>query len=70
MPWLAHGTQTQMHAYRTSEQATKAMWKALNGIDAVWTTRDAIAKARHSYELGLRELHELATKVESKKTAA
>ncbi len=45
-------------AFRTSEQARKAMWKALNGLDAVWLTRDAIAKARCNYEQELQRLHE------------
>jgi len=34
------------HAFRTSEQATKAMWEALNKIDAKQVTFNAITRER------------------------
>jgi hypothetical protein len=48
------------NAYRTSDQATKAMWDAINALDAKTITLAAIEKnaKRHANELA-----ELATKV-------
>lgn len=46
--------------FRTSDKASKAMWAALNGIDAKALTLAAIEKARVEYE---RESVELKTKI-------
>lgn len=37
------------HAFRTSTQARKALWKQLDAIDAIAHTRDAIAKSRRDH---------------------
>lgn len=62
-------TETE-NAFRTSDKATKAMWVALNAIDAVWTTRDAIARQQHQAELEFAALHDQVTKIAAVKDAA
>ena len=44
---------TDREYFRTSDQATKAMWKALDAIDAVEVNRKAALSARKSFELEL-----------------
>jgi len=58
---------TLYEAYRTSAQATKAMWAVLNTIDAKAVTMAGIENARLSLE---RDLHELALAVERVTTKA
>ena len=53
------------HAARTSEQATKWMWAALNNLDAIKITREAIVRQRAEFETELRNLHVAVTKIES-----
>lgn len=43
-------------AYRTNKQAVKAMWAALNAIDAHAHTLKAMEKARHAHEYELSVL--------------
>ncbi len=43
-------------AYRTREQARKAMWAALNEIDAREITLTAIAQAEHNFAYDMGEL--------------
>lgn len=42
--------------HRTSDQATKAMWAALNALDAAQLTRDAIESARRGYMMELERV--------------
>lgn len=49
------------HAYKRHEQAQKAMWAALDEIDAVAVTREAIAQAERDYA---RETAELRSEVD------
>ena len=58
-------------AYRTSAQAEKAMWKALNAIDAVSVTLAAIDKAEsyHCEEMDRMRVAAFAVR-EAKATAA
>ena len=53
--------------YKSRDQAIKAMWIALNAIDAKAHTLEAIERARLQY---LAELHQLALKVDAIETAA
>ena len=48
--------------WSTSERATKAMWEALNAIDAEAVTRAAIANAEKSYALELQRTCEALQK--------
>ena len=41
------------HATRTSEQATKAMWSAINAMDAVQLTRAAIEREEKNHKIEL-----------------
>lgn len=50
------------HAYKSRGPASKAMWRALEAIDAGAITRAAIESRRASFE---RELAELATRVDA-----
>ena len=53
-------------AYRTSSQATKAMWAYLNTLDAVGLTLSAIDRAEHYHK---QEMDELRAKIQERKAA-
>jgi len=59
------------NAYRTSAQATKAMWAALNEIDAVTVTRHAVQRRikQHADEM-YAIIHECAKIERAKKESA
>jgi hypothetical protein len=51
-------------AYRTSKQATKAMWDAINVIDAKQTTLEAIDRHTMRHVVEMTELTEQVSKLE------
>lgn len=53
-------------SYRTSEKAAKAMWEALNAIDARSVTLAALDKAESDYKREVWDFRELVRKMESK----
>ena len=57
-------------AYRTSAQATKAMWRVLNDVDAVAVTRAAIEQARENYASELARVALDVDHIESSTKAA
>lgn len=56
---------TLEEAFKTSEAATKAMWKHLNEIDAVTITLMAIDKVAANYRLEMDELREKVTTIDA-----
>lgn len=58
------------HAFKTSRQAEKAMWAALNNIDAVAHTLAAIEKARKGFAAEMDELTKEVRTVATNKIAA
>lgn len=58
------------NAYRTSEQATKAMWAVLNGIDAKEITREAISRAQQHFTSEMEQLRATVDALATKDAAA
>lgn len=58
------------HAFKRSEQAVKAMWAALNAIDAKAVTLEAIERAEKSYAREIAELRDTVAKLELPAKAA
>lgn len=56
-------------SYRRHEKATKAMWVALNEIDAFAHTQQAIEEARKNYESELTRLSETVEALRAKQAA-
>lgn len=55
--------------YKRSEQATKAMWAALNGIDAVAITRAAIVSQERQHASEMERLRADLEKISQSKAA-
>jgi hypothetical protein len=53
-------------AFKTSEQASKAMYAVLNGIDAFAHTREAIESARAGFEMEMADVARTVAVLESK----
>lgn len=58
------------HAFKSHAQASKAMWVALNAIDAYQVTRDAIANAERAYARETAQLRLTVDALEQKNKAA
>ncbi len=56
--------------FRTSEQATKAMWTAINALDAIETTRNAIVRAERSHTMEMERLRVQVDAIASKEADA
>lgn len=55
--------------YRTSAQATKAMWEYVNAIDATAHTREAIARQRSAHHEEMNRLESEVIGLQSKQAA-
>ena len=56
-------------SFKTSEQASKAMYAVLNGIDAVSHTAKAIEGARHGFEMEMADLGRKLAVISNKASA-
>ena len=57
------------HAYRRSEQATKAMWDAVNNIDAKAVTIAAVDRAERNFADEMAQLRLAIAKIGAEKAA-